>query len=70
MERKEIQESDPWQHAINGPIPYILPFMVDDDDYKWQCMQCRYVFGDIAKHWHEFHGKNGPNKQPFTMIGI
>jgi hypothetical protein len=26
------------------------------------------LFGDIGKHWHEFHSKNGPNKQPFTMI--
>ena len=53
----EIQEKDPWLDAINGPNPYILPFKLDN--YKWKCMYCRGVFGDIAKHWHEFHSKNG-----------
>ena len=68
MEGRKVQERDPWWLAKNGPNPYILPFLVDDDDYKWQCIQCRCIFGDIGKHWHEFHSKNGPNKQPFTMI--
>ena len=68
MEGRKVQEKDPWRLAKNGPNPYILPFLVDDDDYNWQCIQYRCIFGDIGKHWHEFHSKNGPNKQPFTMI--
>ena len=68
MDKEEIQDKDPWWHAINGPNPYILSFKLDD--YKWQCMHCRFVFADIAKHWHKFHSKNGPKKQPFTFFGI
>ena len=64
---EKIRKIEPWQEAINGPNPYILPFPYED--YNWKCMHCALVFDCIAEHWHEFHSETGPKKQPYMIIG-
>ena len=64
---EKIQKIEPWDEAISGPNPYILPR--EFGDYNWECMQCRFVFDCIATHWHDFHSETGPKTKPYMIIG-
>lgn len=63
---EEIQMTKPWYKAVYGENPYILPFCDED----WQCMDCRAIFTNIDKHWHDFHSQAGPKNSPYTIIGV
>ena len=65
----KIQKIEPWDEAISGPNPYILPTKGGFTywDCNWKCMQCRVFFNHLDKHWHDFHSDNGPKKQSVCL---